>query len=78
MGALGCATCRMIRRSVLAFGLGAFLAWKLTGTLPTDPAGSGAWGGFMWVAVAITVLNVIVRMREMRSRFRSRHGQDAN
>lgn len=77
MGALTCATFRMIRRSVLAFGLGSFLAWKVTGTLPDDPAGQGAWSGFMWVAVAITVLNVIIRMRDMRSRFRSRHGEDA-
>ncbi len=70
MGALGCLTCRMIRRFVLAFGLGAFVAWQVTGTLPFEGEGADTWKGLMMVVVVFSILSVLMRMRQMRARWR--------
>lgn len=70
MGAFACTTCRIIRRFVLAFGLGGFLAWQVTGVMPFDAEGSDVWKGFMWVAVIFTFFSVFMRMKQMRSRWR--------
>lgn len=70
MGAFACTTCRMIRRFVLAFGLGGFLAWQVTGTLPFDGNDGNAWKGLMLVAVLFSGLSIFMRMRQMRARWR--------
>lgn len=70
MGAFACTTCRMIRRFVLAFGLGGFLAWQVTGTLPFDGAGADTWKGLMMVAVLFSFFSVFLRMKQMRQRWR--------
>lgn len=69
MGAFACTTCKIIRRFLLAFGLGGFLAWQVTGTLPGQ-AGGEAWQGVMWVAVLFSGLSIFLRMRQMRGRWR--------
>lgn len=70
MGSLSCATCRLIRRFVLAFGMGVFLAWQMTGTLPLQTSEAGPIKGLMMVAVLFFVLSVMMRMRQMRRRWR--------
>lgn len=67
---LGCATCRMIRRFVLAFGAGVFVMWQATGTLPAETPENGPWRGFMIVAMVFLIAGVLFRMREMRDRMR--------
>ncbi|GGW23879.1 hypothetical protein GCM10011452_09020 [Gemmobacter lanyuensis] len=71
MGPLACTTCRMIRRFVLAFGGGAFLAYQLTGTMPFQATASDeVWNGLMWVAVFFAFMSVFMRMRQMRARWK--------
>lgn len=70
MDRLACATCRMIRRFVLAFGAGVFVMWQVTGSLPAETPDNGMWRGFMFVAMFFLVAGVFFRMREMRARMR--------
>lgn len=72
MDKLSCATCRMIRRFVLAFGAGVIVMWQATGTLPAETPDNGPWRGFMFVAMFFLIAGVFFRMREMRSRMRRR------
>lgn len=67
---LSCTTCRVLRRTLVAFVLGGLLAWQLSGTLPGDPAGTPIWQGLMVVVIAFGFLNVFLRMRQLRARFR--------
>jgi len=60
----------MIRRFILAFGLGAFLTWQVSGTLPFDGEGENAWRAMLLVVMLVTALNVFMRMKQMRARFR--------
>lgn len=66
MGAFACTTCKIIRRFLLAFGLGGFLASQLTVTLP----GQAGDEGVMWVAVLFTALSIFLRMRQIGGRWR--------
>jgi len=71
MGVMACTTCRMIRRFLIAFGVGGYAAWQITaGALPNDAASQEVWRGALWVAIVIAGLNVFMRMRQMRSRWR--------
>lgn len=70
MGALGCTTCRIIRRFLLAFAVGGGLAWQMTGSHPFQAAAGEAWQGIMWVAVLFSGLSIFIRMRHMRGRWR--------
>lgn len=72
MDRLSCATCRMIRRFVLAFGAGVLVMWQVTGTLPAETADNGPWRGFMIVAMFFLAAGVLFRMREMKHRMRRR------
>lgn len=72
MNRMTCATCRMIRRFVLAFGAGVLAMWQVTGTLPAETADNGTWRGFMFVAMFFLAAGVFFRMREMKSRMRRR------
>lgn len=70
--AASCLTCRMIRRFLLAFAAGVVLAWCMTGTLPFQTADGETMQGLMLVAVIFAALSVVMRMRDMRARFRRR------
>lgn len=72
MGAAACLTCRMIRRFVLAFGVGVFVMWQVTGGLPAEDADTGPWRSFLFVAVFFLSAIVYFRMREMRNRLHRR------
>ena len=70
--AANCLTCRMIRRFLLAFSTGAVLAWFMTGTVPFQTQDAGMMQGLMLVAVFFSLMSVLLRMRDMRARFRKR------
>lgn len=70
MGAASCLACRVLRRFVLAFIAGAFLAWQFKGQLPTDLFGGAEGQGLMMVAILFSGLSVFMRMRQMRARWK--------
>ena len=70
MFSMSCASCRSIRRFVLAFGMGVFMVWQMTGTLPFQTGEGGPLQGLLMVAVLFFVLSVMMRMRQMRRRWR--------
>jgi hypothetical protein len=67
-----CATCRALRRSLLAFALGGLVAWQASGHMPVQAGNGPVMSGLMAVVVIFAFLNVFLRMREMRARFRKR------
>lgn len=67
-----CATCRAVRRSLLAFALGGVVAWQAAGNLQFQGVNDHVLSGLMLVVVIFAFLNVFLRMREMRARFRRR------
>lgn len=67
-----CMTCRAVRRSLLAFALGGVVAWQASGYMPLQAANEHVMSGLMAVVMIFAFLNVFMRMREMRARFRRR------
>lgn len=70
MDALSCMTCRMIRRFVLAFGLGGFVAWQAGVTLPFDGGDVLVGQGLLLLVILFSILNLVIRMRQLRARWR--------
>lgn len=70
IGPTACATCRMIRRFLLAFGIGAFLTWQITGSLPFDGENATIWRAFLLVVTGFYLVSIFFRMRQMRQRWR--------
>lgn len=69
MTALSCATCRMIRRFLIAFGLGLFLTWQLTGALPFEGEDASAWRAMLLIVILVVGLNIFMRVRQLRARW---------
>ena len=67
-----CPTCRALRRVLLAFVLGGVVAWQATGNLQFQGVNDNVMSGLMFVVVIFAFLNVFMRMRQMRARFRKR------
>lgn len=67
-----CMTCRAVRRSLFAFALGGLVAWQASGYMPVQASNEHVMSGLMAVVVMFAFLNVFLRMREMRARFRNR------
>jgi hypothetical protein len=67
-----CPTCRALRRVLLAFALGGVVAWQVTGNVQFQTVNDNVLSGLMAVVVIFAFLNVFMRMREMRARFRKR------
>lgn len=64
MSSAACATCRKVRRLSLLLGAGAILALHVTESLPFQ--GEALPIGFLWLAMAISALNIFVRLRQLR------------
>jgi uncharacterized membrane protein SirB2 len=60
----------MVRRFSFVFGGGVLLAWMATGTLPFQHGDAWLMQGLMLVALIFAVLSLLLRLREMRARFR--------
>lgn len=71
MFATSCTTCRAIRRFFLAFGIGAILAWQVTGSQPFQGEDGDLWAGLMMVAIIFSMISVMTRMRQMRAQMRA-------
>lgn len=69
MGPLACTTCRVIRRFLIAFGLGVFVMWQMTGSLPFDPDDTTILRAMMAVVIIFAGINLFVRMKQIRARF---------
>lgn len=67
-----CPTCRALRRVLLAFVLGGVVAWQATGNIPLQGVNDNVMSGLMFVVVIFAFLNVFIRTRQMRARFRKR------
>ena len=70
MGFTACQTCRLIRRFLLAFGLGVFLMWQFTGKLPFDPDSTAVMRAMMAVVIIVAGVNLYARMKQIRARLR--------
>ncbi len=69
MNAITCTTCRMIRRFLVAFVVGLFLTWQLTGALPFEGDDANAWRAMMLIVIVVVGLNIFMRVRQMRARW---------
>lgn len=65
-----CLACRMIRRFMVAFAIGGFATWQLTGSLPTDPGAAGVWQPVGMIAAVFAIAFVLMRMRQIRQSMR--------
>lgn len=70
MNALTCTTCRMIRRFLIAFLVGIFVSWQLTGSLPFDGEDADAWRAMLLIIIMVVGMNIVIRVRQMRARWR--------
>jgi disulfide bond formation protein DsbB len=70
MGFTACETCRLIRRFLLAFGLGVLVMWQFTGKLPFDPDSTAVLRAMLGVVIIIAGINLYIRMKQIRARFR--------
>jgi len=70
IGATACATCRTIRRFLLAFGAGGFLIWQLTGSLPFEGEDAAIWRAFLIVVTIFYSVSIFQRTRQMRQKWR--------
>lgn len=70
MTPLACTTCRLIRRFLMAFALGGFVAWQVTGELPFHADQAILLKGMLLVVIAFSMVNLMIRLRQMRARWR--------
>ena len=69
MGPLACTTGRMIRRFLIAFGLGVIVMWQLTGSLPFDVEDTTILRSMVVVVIVFAGINLYIRMKQIRARF---------
>ncbi len=69
MGPIACTTCRMIRRFLIAFGLGVIVMWQLTGSLPFDVEDTTILRCMVLVVIVFAGINLYIRMKQIRARF---------
>lgn len=69
-GAIGCTTCRSIRRFLLAFALGGYLCWEWTGSLPFEGQNAEVFRILLIIVAAFYAVGIGLRVRQMRQTWR--------